>query len=77
MFIKVKVIPSAKKDFIVSKKNDSFEVHTKEDPVRGMASLRTVEILADYLGIKKEKIRIVKGFKQRSKIFEILDKNER
>lgn len=73
MFIKVKVIPSSKKDSITEKKKDSFEVCVKEDPVQGMASLRTIEILADYLKVKKEKIRLVKGFKQRSKIFEIFD----
>ncbi|MCK9578685.1 DUF167 family protein [bacterium] len=73
MFIKVKVIPSSKKDSITAKGHDSFEICVREKPVQGMASLRTLEILADYLKVKKERIRLVKGFKQRSKIFEILE----
>jgi len=73
MFIKVKVIPSSKKESIIVKKQDSFEICVKEEPVQGMANFRVIEIVADYFKVKKEKVRLIKGFKQRSKIFEILD----
>ncbi|MFA6252015.1 MAG: DUF167 domain-containing protein [Candidatus Paceibacterota bacterium] len=73
MLIKVKVIPSSKKESVIAKKQDSFEVCVREDPVRGAASLRAIEIIADFFNIKAEKVRLVKGFKQRNKIFEIPD----
>lgn len=76
MFIKVKAIPSSKKESIIKKKEDSFEIKVKEDPINGDASNRIIEILADYFNIEKKKIRVIKGFKERSKIFEIPDKKE-
>jgi hypothetical protein len=73
MFIKVKVIPSSKVESITPKKEDSFEICVREDPIQGMASMRVIEILAEHLHLKKEKVRLIRGFKKRNKIFEILD----
>jgi hypothetical protein len=75
MLIKVKTFPSSKKESIIMKKQDSFEVSVKEDPVDGKATRRVLEILADYFKIEEKKIRIVKGIKERSKIFELPDKD--
>ena len=71
MLIKVKVFVGAKKEEIIKKSEDSFEVKVKERPVRGEANKRVVEILSLYFKILKGKIRIVKGYKQRNKIFKI------
>lgn len=71
MLIKVKVFVGAKKEEIIKKSEDSFEVKVKERPVRGEANKRVVEILSLYFKILKGKIRIVKGSKQRNKIFKI------
>ena len=73
MLIKVKVIPSSKKESVIAEGQDSFEVCVREDPVRGEASLRTIEVIANFFNIKKEKVKLVKGFRQRNKIFEIPD----
>lgn len=74
MLIKVKAVPSAKKEIIIEKKKDSFEIRIKEKPVEGKASKKIIEILADYFNVEKGKIKIIKGFKERNKIFEIPDK---
>jgi len=73
MLIKVKVIPSSKKESIIAKSSDSFEVCVREDPVQGAASLRVIEVIADFFNIKVGKVRLVRGFKQRNKVFEIPD----
>ncbi|MDD4409279.1 MAG: DUF167 domain-containing protein [Candidatus Pacebacteria bacterium] len=75
MFIKVKVFPSSKKEVILAKKEDSFEIKVREDPVDGRATERVIEILAEYFSIDKKRIRIIKGAKERSKIFELPDGN--
>ncbi|RLG10693.1 DUF167 domain-containing protein [Candidatus Pacearchaeota archaeon] len=73
MLIKVKVFPDSKKEEIVKKSNDSFEIKLKEKPIKGLANRKTIAVLASYLKISKSKIRMIKGFKKKNKIFEIID----
>ena len=71
MLIKVKVFPNSKKEEIIKKSEDKYEVKVKEKPIKGKANRAAMEVLAFYFKISKSKIRLVKGFKQRNKIFEI------
>ena len=71
MLIKVKVYPSAGKEEIIKKDEDSFEIWVKEKPIQGQANRAVINALSGYLGISYDKIRLVKGFKQRNKVFEI------
>ncbi len=71
MIFKVKVFPNSKKKEIVKKSEDSFEIKVKEKPIKGEANRAVVKLLADYLGLPAGKIRLIKGAKQRNKIFEI------
>jgi len=71
MLIKVKVFPNSKKEEVTKKREDSFEIKVKEKPVMGRANKEAVKILAFYFDIPESRIRLVRGFKQRNKIFEI------
>ena len=71
MFVRVKVFPNSKKNGIIEKSKDSFEIRVKEKPKEGRANQAAVEILAAHLKIPKSKIRLIKGLKQRNKIFEV------
>ena len=71
MLIKVKVFPNSKKEEIIKKSEDSFEVKVKAKPEKGMANKEVVKILSAYFKVPESKIRLVKGFKKRNKIFEI------
>ena len=73
MFIKVNVFPNSKKEIVTKKSEDSFEVRVREKAQKGQANKAVIRSLADYLRISPQKIRIIKGFKQRNKIFEIID----
>ena len=72
MFLKVKVFPHSKKEEIVKKAEDKFEIQVKEKAEKGMANQRVKEILAGYLNIPKEKLILIRGAKQRNKIFKLL-----
>jgi uncharacterized protein len=75
MLIKVKVSPGCKKDEIVKKKkDDEFEVRVKEKAEKGRANRAVIKVLADYFKIDELKIKLIKGFKERNKIFEIKEK---
>jgi len=71
MFVKVKVFPDSKKDEIVKKADDRFEIKVKEKAKSGLANRKVIEILSKYLNIPEEKLILVRGAKQRNKIFEI------
>jgi len=55
---------------IIKKSEARFEVKVREKPERGLANKRVREILSAYFKVPEAKIRLVKGFRQRNKIFE-------
>ena len=71
MLIKVKVFPNSKREEIIKRSEDSFEIRVKEKPEKRKANREVVRILSFYFKIPESKIRLVKGFKERNKIFEI------
>jgi uncharacterized protein (TIGR00251 family) len=71
MLIKVKVFPEAKKEGVVKRADDEFEVRVKERAEKGRANRAVISVLANYFKISESKIRLIKGFKERNKIFEI------
>lgn len=73
MFIRIKTIPSCKKEELIKKGENSFEIRVKEDPVMGRATDKVIELVAQYFDIDKGLIRIKKGAKERSKILELPD----
>jgi len=76
MFLKVKVFPNSKKEEIIKKSEDEFEIKIKEKAERGEANKRVKEVLARYLNVSEEKLILIRGAKQRNKIFKIIkDKN--
>lgn len=71
MLIKVKVFTKEKKEQIIKKKENSFDVKIKEEPVQGAANKKLIEVLSNYFDIPAKRVRILKGFKKRNKIIEI------
>jgi len=71
MLIKVKVFPKSKRQGITKKAEDAFEIKIKEKPEMGLANKAVFEILADYFNVPQKSIKLVKGAKQRNKIFKV------
>jgi len=71
MLIKVKVFPEAGKESIERTKEDSFEIYVKERPVMGLANKAVIRVLSFYFKKPEEYIRLIRGFRERNKIFEI------
>jgi uncharacterized protein YggU (UPF0235/DUF167 family) len=72
MLIKVRVFPGAKKGLVIKKSADALEVFVKASPREGAATRETIVALADYFGTPSSGIRLIKGARQRNKIFEIM-----
>ena len=60
-YIKVKVLPGSKKEGIVKKSVDSFEIKVKPKAERGLATKRALEMLAEHLNIPSKLLRVIKG----------------
>ena len=73
--LSVKVIPNAKKNEI-SKEGDHFKVRIKAPATKGKANKELIAILADYFGVKKSAVKIVRGEKSRVKIIEVDTEDE-
>lgn len=71
MLIKIKVFPDSKKEKIVKLGEDRFEIRVREKAKEGRANQRAIELLAEFLGISPDKIKIVKGAKKQNKILKI------
>lgn len=72
MLIKIKVFPGSKKEEVIKKGEDSFEVKVREKPVAGRANEALFAILTQYFNVPRSKIKLLKGAKQRNKIFEVV-----
>lgn len=71
MLIKVRVFPDFGEEEVVRKSDDSFEVYVKEKPIRGLANEAVARALSRYFNIPRAKIRLIRGFKERNKIFSV------
>jgi uncharacterized protein YggU (UPF0235/DUF167 family) len=71
MLIKVKVNVLSKEDKVIKKSEDNFEVFVKVDAQRNMANKRIIELLAEYFNLPQHRVRMIKGFKESNKIFNI------
>ncbi|MDD3386370.1 MAG: DUF167 family protein [Candidatus Pacebacteria bacterium] len=71
MLIKVKAFPLSKEEKIIKKNKDSFDVFVREEAERNMANKRIIEIISDYFEVPQNKVKMIKGFKESSKIFDI------
>ena len=73
MTIQVKVKPNSKTQE-VSQEGNSFAVKVKEPAREGRANQAVIELLAEHLGVRKSKIRILSGFGSRNKVVEVAEK---
>lgn len=69
--IRARISPNSKQKTIIRKSKDSFDIKVREKPQQGKANKAVIEVLAEYLNVPKQKIKLIKGFKQRNKVFEI------
>lgn len=71
MLIKVKVFPNSKQEEVIKKTEDSFEIRIKQKPVQGQANQAVINVLSLYFNVPDKRIKLVKGFRQRNKVFKI------
>ncbi|HOU36152.1 MAG TPA: DUF167 domain-containing protein [Candidatus Omnitrophota bacterium] len=72
MIISVRVSPRSSRAR-VQEAGGVYKVHCTRPAVDGQANEQVIELLADYLNVKKYRIRIVRGATSKTKFVEISD----
>ncbi len=70
MRVKVRVKPGSKR-VKVEKVGDTLVVSVRSPAREGKANAELTEVLAEYYGVPKSRVRIVRGHRSRDKVVEI------
>ncbi len=57
----------------MKKEDEGLKVYLSKPAQDGLANAQLIDLLADYLQVKKYQIKIIKGQKSRDKIVEVED----
>lgn len=70
MILKIHVIPKASRS-LIKKENESLRVCLTKPAQEGLANAQLIDLLSEYLHVKKYQIKIITGHKSRDKLVEI------
>ncbi|MBU5688802.1 MAG: DUF167 domain-containing protein [Candidatus Aenigmarchaeota archaeon] len=70
MIVKAKVKTGCKNQY-VKIRGDFIEIGVEALPEKGKANLEAIKILANYYGISTSKVKLLKGEKNKEKVFSI------
>lgn len=71
MYVKVTVIPRAKKTSVTVTAQGQYRVRVTAAPIKGQANRELIRILADHFNTAPSSIRIKRGMHSRNKLIEI------
>ena len=71
MKIQVNVKPNSKTEEL-SGEGDSFIIKVKEPSKEGKANQAVIKLLAEHFGVPQSQVRILSGFRSRSKVIEVV-----
>jgi len=69
---KIRVIPRARVNSITADADGTLRVHTTTAPTDGKANDAVIRALAEYLGVPRSSIRIIRGQTSHNKVVEIV-----
>ena len=69
--LRLKVTPSASRDAVVGWQGDVLRVHVRAPAQRGKANDAVLRLLADALGVDRQRLRIVRGETSRQKVLSV------
>lgn len=71
LYVKAAVVAGAKKEKIIQKSKDHFEIFVKEKAKNNLANKKVIELLALFFDISSKKIRIINGHQHPHKLLVI------
>jgi uncharacterized protein YggU (UPF0235/DUF167 family) len=71
MYVRVRVIPSAKRESFIEEDERTFSASVKEPAERNLANGRVRELVAAHFGVAVGKVKLTGGHRSPRKIFDI------
>jgi len=71
MYVKVRVIPGAKKESFEPKGIDTFAASVREPAEQNLANRAVLLLVARHFKVTPGKVRLVSGHRSRSKVFSV------
>lgn len=68
--IHVRVVSNARRDEVL-KEGDEFRAYVRAPAVGGKANDAVIKLLAEFFGVRRSEVRIVRGVRSRDKVIEI------
>lgn len=72
MILNIRVVPKASRN-LVKKDGECLKVYVSKPAQDGLANEQLIDLLSDYLKVKKYLITIIRGEKSRNKVVKIDD----
>jgi len=69
--INIHIKPNSKKGPLVEATGDSLVVFVREAAAEGQANEALIKLLAEYYGVPKSRVKIIRGHTSRQKVVEI------
>lgn len=70
MILNIRAVPRASRN-LIKKEEGCLKIYLTKPNQNGLANAQLIDLLADYLNIKRYQIKIIKGSKSRDKLVEI------
>lgn len=70
MLLNIRVVPKSSRNCI-KKESDILKVYLTKPAQDGLANKQLIDLLSDYLKVKKYQIRIIQGEKSRNKVIQV------
>lgn len=71
--ISVRVVPNASRNEVIEEESGALKVRVTAKATEGKANKAVIEVLADYFGVRKGQVRILRGEKSRDKTIGVKD----
>jgi len=70
-YVRVQVKPGSRKESVIQTDEKTYSISVKEPASQGLANDRVKQLIAEELGVKIQKIRLISGHRSPRKIFDI------
>jgi hypothetical protein len=70
MILSIRVIPKASRN-LIKKQGEHLKIYLTKPATEGLANAQLIDLLSEYLQVKKYQIKIIRGATSRNKLIEI------
>ena len=71
MKIQINVRPNSKNLFVQKISENEYKIHLKKPALNGKANEELIDVLSNFFGVKKNSVKVIRGFTGKKKVVEV------